>query len=202
MENRTNQVESMKVGMYYNNSDVRVEEMPIPKLGDKDVLIRVEACGICGSDIMEWYRIKKAPLVLGHELSGEVVEVGKEINKYEEGDRVFATHHVPCNECTTCYNGNETACEVFHTENNFKPGGFSQYLRVSGRSVDKGMMKLPSSMSYEQATFIEPLATVIRGFRTMELKPDDSVLILGTGLIGLMHIKLARALGAGNIVAT
>lgn len=194
--------ETMKVGMYYNNKDVRLEEMPVPKVGDKDVLIKVKSSGICGSDVMEWYRIKKAPLVLGHELAGDVVEVGKDVRKYKVGDRVFATHHVPCNECPTCYSGNETACEVFHKENNFTPGGFSQYLRVTGRSVDKGMMKLPDEVSYDKGTFIEPLGTVVRGLRTAKLKPGDSMVVLGSGLIGLMHIKLAKALGAGNIIAT
>ena len=193
---------SMKVGMYYNNRDVRVEEMPIPEAGDGDVLIEIDACGICGSDIMEWYRIKRAPLVLGHELTGRVVEVGAEVEDFAVGDRVFATHHVPCDVCSYCLHGHHTACEVFHTENNFSPGGFAQYLRVTGRSVDKGMLRIPDEVSYQDGTFIEPLGTVVRGLRTVGLEPGDSVLVLGSGVIGLMHIKLARALGAGRIIAT
>ena len=194
--------ESMNVGMYYNNRDVRVEQQPIPKVGDGDLLIEIRASGICGSDIMEWYRIKKAPLVLGHELTGNVVEVGKDIEKFQVGDRVFSTHHVPCDECHYCLNGFHTACETFHSENNFAPGGFSEYLRVTGKSVDKGTMKLPDEVTYEQGSFIEPLGTVVRGLRAAEIKPGDSVLVLGSGLIGLLHLKLARALGAGNIIAT
>ena len=96
----------MKVGMYYSNKDVRVEEMDVPTIGANDILLKVMACGICGSDIMEWYRIKRAPLVLGHELSGEIIVVGKNIKKLKKGDRIFSTHHVPCNECRYCTGAN------------------------------------------------------------------------------------------------
>jgi L-iditol 2-dehydrogenase len=162
----------------------------------------VNACGICGSYIMEWYRIKKAPLVLGHELSGEVVETGAGIKKFRASDRVFSTHHVPCGACHYCLNGHETACEVFQKVNNHTPGGFSQFLKISGRSLETGTFILPDEVSYDQATFIEPLGTAVRGLRAAELKPGDSVVILGSGIIGLLMIKLARALGAGNIIAT
>jgi L-iditol 2-dehydrogenase len=192
----------MKVGMYYNNSDVRVEEMPIPKVGDKDILIKVNVCGICGSDILEWYRIKKAPLVLGHELSGEVIQVGKDITKFKPGDRVFSTHHVPCNECHYCLTDHETACVTFQTKNNFDPGGFSEYLKVSGRSVDTGTLLLPDEVTYEEASFIEPLGTVVRGLRRIELQPGDSMLVLGAGIAGILMIKLGKALGARRIIAT
>ena len=192
----------MKVGMYYNNRDVRVQEMPVPEVGDGDVLIQVDSCGICGSDIMEWYRIKKAPLVLGHELTGDIVEVGKNVKDYKIGDRVFATHHVPCDVCSYCLRGYHTACEVFQSENNFDPGGFARYLRVTGRSIEKGMLTLPDEMSYAAGSFIEPLGTVVRGMRAVDLQPGNSVLVLGSGLIGLMHIKLAATLGAGRIIAS
>ena len=193
---------TMKVGMYYNNRDVRVEEMPIPEIGDNDVLMKVRASGICGSDVMEWYRIKKAPLVLGHEVTGDIVEIGKNVKKYMPGDTVFATHHVPCDECDYCLTGHETTCQTFQTQNNFLPGGFAQYLKVSGKSVDTGILKLPDNVSYEQGSFIEPLGTVVRGMRAVDLKPGDSTLVLGTGIAGLLNIKLARALGAGTVIAT
>ena len=192
----------MKVGMYYNNRDVRVEEQDTPAVGAGDLLIKIMASGICGSDIMEWYRMAKAPLVLGHEITGEVVEVGRDVQGFAVGDRVFSTHHVPCDECNDCLNGNQTACEVFHGENNFTPGGFAEYLRVGGRSITKGTVGLPDEVSYEDGSFIEPLGTVVRGLREAEICPGDSVLVIGSGLIGLMHVKLARALGAGRIVAT
>ena len=192
----------MKVGMYYNNSDVRVEHMPVPAIGDSDLLMQVNASGICGSDIMEWYRIQKAPLVLGHEVTGTVVDLGKNVTEYRVGDRIFATHHVPCDECHYCLHDHHTACETFHAENNFDPGGFAQYLRITGKSVTKGTLKIPGEVTYEQGAFIEPLGTVIRGRRAADVLPGDSMLILGSGLVGLLHIKLARALGAGRIIAT
>ena len=192
----------MRVGMYYSNSKVEVEEVSVPKVGTRDILVKVMASGICGSDVLEWYRIKKAPLVLGHELTGEVVEVGKEITKFRRGDRVFTTHHVPCDECHWCLNGHQTACPVFQTKSNFDPGGFSEYLKVSGRSVDTGTFLLPDEISYEEGSFIEPLGTVVRGLRAVALKPGDSLLVLGCGIAGLLMIKLGRALGAGRIIAT
>jgi L-iditol 2-dehydrogenase len=188
--------------MYYNNSRVEVEELPVPRIGKRDILVKVIASGICGSDVLEWYRIKKAPLVLGHELAGEVVEVGDEVTKFKRGDRVFATHHVPCDECHWCLGGHQTACQVFQTKNNFDPGGFSEYLRVSGKSIDTGTLLLPDEMSYEEGSFIEPLGTVVRGLRAVALKPGDTVVVLGCGIAGLLMIKLARALGAGRIIAT
>ena len=192
----------MRVGMYYNNSKVEVEELPVPGVGKRDILIKVMASGICGSDVLEWYRIKKAPLVLGHEVTGEVVEVGEEVVKFKKGDRVFTTHHVPCDECHWCLTGHQTACQVFQTKNNFDPGGFSEYLKVSGKSIDTGTLLLPEEMSYEQGSFIEPLGTVVRGLRAIVLKPGDTLLVLGCGIAGLLMIKLARALGAGRIIAT
>ena len=192
----------MRVGMYYNNSRVEIEELPIPVVGPRDILVKVMASGICGSDVLEWYRIKKAPLVLGHELAGEVVEVGEGIKEFKRGDRVFATHHVPCNRCHWCLGGHETACPDFQTKNNFDPGGFSEYLRVSGRSIDTGTLLLPDAMSYEQGSFIEPLGTVVRGLRAVDLRPGDTLLVLGCGIAGLLMIKAARALGAGSIIAT
>ncbi len=192
----------MRVGMYYNNHRVEVEELPVPEVGKGEILIKVMASGICGSDVLEWYRIKKAPLVLGHELAGEIVEVGDGIAKFKKGDRVFATHHVPCGECYWCVDGHETACPVFQTKSNFDPGGFSEYLKVSGKSIDTGTLLLPDEMSCEQGSFIEPLGTVVRGLRAVSLKPGDTLLVLGCGIAGLLMIKVARALGAGRIIAT
>jgi L-iditol 2-dehydrogenase len=192
----------MKVGVYYKNSDVRVEERQDPKAGDRDIVVRVMACGLCGSDLLEWYRIKRAPLVLGHEPAGVVVQTGRLVNGIEPGDRVFVTHHVPCNACHHCLTGHETACTTFQTVNNFDPGGFSQLLRVTGRSVETGTIKLPDYVTFEQATFVEPLGTAVRAMRTVGLKPAQSVLVCGSGVAGLLIIKLARAMGAGTVIAT
>jgi len=194
-------MEKMKVAMYYNNNDVRIEEMSIPKINDNELLVKVMACGICGSDVMEWYRIKKAPLVLGHEISGEIIKTGKNVKNFKKHDRVFVTHHVPCNNCKYCLNDQHTICNMLHSTN-FYPGGFSQYLRVPEVNVDRGAFLLSDKMSYDQGTFIEPLACVIRGFRIAGFKPKKSVLVLGSGVAGLLNIKLAKSLGSGKIFAT
>lgn len=192
----------MKSGVYYNNKDVRVEEREKPAAGPGEIVLKVDSCGICGSDVLEWYRIKKAPLVLGHELAGEVIETGDGIEGLTKGDRVFATHHVNCGSCRECDAGHETCCEVFHTENNFTPGGFSQYLKVSGRSIKTGILKLPSNVSYEEATFIEPLGTVIRCLRASGLKKGDAVMIIGSGITGVLTIMAAKTMGAGRVIAS
>ena len=191
----------MRVAMYYNNKDVRLEEMPTPQIGPGELLVKVIASGICGSDVMEWYRIKKAPLVLGHEIAGEIVEVGKGVERYQVGDRVFVSHHIPCNTCRYCLNGYHTVCETLHTTN-FDPGGFAEYLRVPQLNVDRGVFLLPDEVSFEEGAFIEPLACVVRGQRVARLQPGQAVLVLGSGISGLLHIALARASGAGRIVAT
>jgi len=191
----------MLVGMYYNNRDVRIEEMPKPKIGQGEILLKMRASGICGSDLMEWYRIKKAPLVLGHEVTGEIAEVGEGVKDYKPGERVFVAHHVPCNTCRYCLTGNHTACQTLHTTN-FYPGGFAEYIRVPQLNVDRGTFLLPKSVSFEEGTFIEPLACVLRGQRMVGLNPGQSVLILGSGISGLLHLLLAKSLGAGRIMMT
>jgi L-iditol 2-dehydrogenase len=187
--------------MYYSNSDVRIEKMPTPEIRTGELLMRVEASGICGSDVMEWYRINKVPLVLGHEVAGVVVAVGEGVARYKEGDRIIAAHHVPCNTCHYCLNGNHTVCDTLR-QTNFYPGGFAEYIRLPAINVDRGVFLLPDEVSFEEATFAEPVACVLRAQRRAGLKPGCSVLVIGSGIAGLLHIHLARALGAGCVVAT
>ena len=191
----------MRVAMYYNNRDIRIEELPRPKIGPEEVLIRIEASGICGSDVMEWYRTHKAPLVLGHEIAGQIVEVGAQVEKYRPGDRVAASHHVPCNTCHYCLSGHPTVCDTLR-RTNFYPGGFAEYVRLPAINVNRGIYPLPEGLTYEAATFIEPLACVLRAQQIARIGPGQTVLVLGSGLAGLLHIQLARSLGAGRIVAT
>lgn len=191
----------MKVGMYYRNDDVRVEEIPVPKIGDGEILVEMKACGICGSDIMEWYRIKKAPRVLGHEVTGVVSKVGDGVKDYKVGDRIFVTHHVPCDECWYCKRGYHSVCRTLRTTN-FFPGGFSEYIKIPKINVLKGVYKLPDEMSFEGGTFIEPLGCVVRGQRVAKIGKDDTVLVIGSGLSGLLHIQLARVKGAARVIAT
>ena len=194
-------MKTMKVAMYYKNNDVRIEEMPIPEINSNELLVKVKASGICGSDVMEWYRIKKAPVVLGHEITGDIVEIGKNVKNYKVGDRVFISHHVPCNTCQFCLDNQHTLCDTLHSTN-FYPGGFAEYLKVPEINVDRGTFVLPKEMTYDEGVFIEPLACVVRGIRMVEIEPEKSVLIIGSGIAGLLHIKLVKALGSKNIIAT
>jgi len=187
--------------MWYGNKDVRIEEMPVPKIGPGELLVRVEACGLCGSDVMEWYRLDRAPLVLGHEIGGQVVEVGQGGDNCKEGDRISLAHHVPCNTCRYCLRGHHTVCDTLR-RTNIDPGGLAEYVRVPAINVDLGVFLLPDEMSYTEATFIEPLACVLRGLRKANMQPGDTVLIVGSGIAGLLYIQLARALGAGRIIAS
>jgi L-iditol 2-dehydrogenase len=192
---------TMHVLMYYSNQDVRIEEMPVPEIGPGELLMKVVASGICGSDVMEWYRRDKVPLVLGHEVAGDVVEVGKGVEKFKAGDRVAATHHVPCNTCHYCLNGHHTVCETLLKGTHFYPGGFAEYVRIPAINVDRGVFRIPKNMSYVKASFMEPLACVLRGQKNARLEPGQSVLVLGSGISGLLHIALARTLGAALVVA-
>jgi len=191
----------MRVAMYYNNRDVRLEEIQTPAIGHGELLVKVLASGICGSDVMEWYRIKKASRVLGHEIAGEIVEVGRGVDQYKVGDRVFVSHHVPCNTCHYCLNGYHTVCDTLRTTN-FDPGGFSEYIRVPKINVDRGTFILPEEISFEEGVFIEPLACVLRGQRLAKLRPGQSVFVIGSGISGVLHLALAKASGAGRVIAS
>ncbi|HXV50425.1 MAG TPA: zinc-dependent dehydrogenase [Candidatus Binatia bacterium] len=191
----------MRVAMYYNNRDVRLEALPVPKIGPGELLLRTRASGICGSDLMEWYRIKKAPLVLGHEITGEVVEVGAKVKNFQVGDRVFSSHHVPCGTCRYCLAGHQSVCDLLRTTH-FDPGGFAEYIRVPKINVELGTLRIPDSMTYDEGSFIEPLACVVRAQRFARVAEGQTVLVIGSGISGLLHIQLARARGAERIIAT
>ena len=190
----------MLVVVYYNNHDVRVEEAPKPEIGSDEFLLKVMASGICGTDVVEWYRLPKAPRVLGHEATGIIEEVGENVTKYKVGDRVFVSHHVPCNQCCYCKKDSHTACETLHTTN-YYPGGFSQYIRVPKINVETGVYMLPDTMSYEEGTFIEPLACAVRGQRLADIKKCDTILVIGSGMAGILHIQLSKMKGVRKIFA-
>ncbi len=190
----------MLVAVYHNNRDIRIQEVAKPEIASDEMLLKVMACGLCGSDVVEWYRVPKAPRVLGHEATGIIDKTGEEVARYNIGERVFVSHHVPCNKCKYCLNGHHTACETLHTTN-YYPGGLAQYIRVPKANVEYGVYKLPSDMSYDEGTFIEPLACTIRGQRLAGIKKEDTLLIIGSGISGILHIQLAALEGLQKIIA-
>jgi L-iditol 2-dehydrogenase len=193
--------ETMRVAVYRNNSDIRIEERAVPEISAGETLVRIKASGICGSDVLEWYRVPKAPIVLGHEVAGDVVAVGEGVASVAVGDRVVISHHVPDNTCRYCLSGNHTACHTLHTTN-FDPGGFSEYVRVPALQTDRGILAIPDDVTYEEASFVEPLGCVVRAQVRAGMRPGATVLVIGSGISGLLHIRLAVALGAGRVFAT
>jgi L-iditol 2-dehydrogenase len=191
----------MRAAMYYANDDVRIVDLPKPRIGPGEILVKVRSSGICGSDVMEWYRKPKAPLVLGHEIAAEVVEVGAGVDRATVGDRVFVSHHVPCGACRYCLAGHETVCDTLRTTN-FDPGGFAEFVRVPAINVKHGVFPLPEDLADDEAVFVEPLACVVRGQRLAGLRPEATVVVIGSGVAGLLHIKLAKAIGAARVIAT
>ena len=191
----------MRAAVYYSNRDVRVEERPRPTAGPGELVFRVVASGVCGSDVMEWYRLAKAPIVLGHEVAGEVVEIGAGLAGFACGDRIVTTHHVPCNECRYCRAGQHPVCDTLRTTN-FDPGGFAEYVRLPAANVARGTFAVPDHVSFDEASFVEPLACVVRGQRVAGGVAGKTVAVLGSGISGLLHILWAQAHGAASILAT
>ena len=199
----------MKIARYYNNNDIRLAEIPKPIIGLGELLVKVKKSGICGSDILEYYRFAKMKklgvdsLVLGHEIAGDIVEIGEGVKKkFKIGDRVFVSHHVPCFDCHYCHQGHHTACNLLHNTN-FDPGGFAEYVRIPKVNIEKnGVYVLDKSVSYEEAVFIEPFGCVCRAQRLANVRKGLTVLILGSGVSGLLHIQLAKLRGAKKVFAT
>ena len=198
----------MKIARYYNNNDVRFDEMPKPRISSGELLVKVKKSGICGSDILEYYRFAKMKklgvdsLILGHEIAGDIVEIGKGIKEFKVGDRVFVSHHVPDFTCHYCQLGHQTACHLLH-DTNYDPGGFAEYLRVPKINIEKkGVYVLDETVSYDEGVFIEPLGCVCRAQRLANVRKEQTILILGSGVSGLLHLKLAKAKGVEKIIVT
>jgi L-iditol 2-dehydrogenase len=188
----------MKIARWYNNQDIRIEEAPTPRPDSREILVKVISCGICGSDIVEWYRLPRAPLVQGHEIGAEIVEVGDSVTGYKPGDRVFIAPKVPCMQCDYCEKGQYPVCSTIKER---LPGGFAEYILVPQSLVKNGTYHLPDIITYDQSTFIEPLACVVRAQRLAGLRDKQTVMVLGCGMSGLLHIKLAKA-KSRSIIAT
>jgi L-iditol 2-dehydrogenase len=188
----------MKAIQYYSNDDVRVVEVPRPSAGPGELLVRVAACGVCASDVMEWYMRPRAPLFIGHEPSGTLAEVGAGVYNFAPGDRVFVHHHVPCLECRHCRRGHQTLCATFK-RTRLDPAGMAEYMRVPAEQVALDVLKLPDSMSFAHATLIEPVGCCVRALDRAEIAPDDCVVVVGAGFNGLVMAALARRWGAGRV---
>lgn len=189
----------MKVAVYYNNHDVRVEECPRPQPKGGEILVKTKACGVCGTDTHEWYNAPKAPLTLGHEPSGIIEEIGPDVTKFRVGDRVFVHHHVPCMVCEHCRQGNFTMCATFK-KTRILPGGFSEYFIASELHVERDTLLLPNHVSFEAGTLVEPLACIIHAIRKTNIKAGDSVALIGTGTSGLMLIECLRFWGVRKLI--
>lgn len=188
----------MKVAVYYNNHDVRIEDRPIPKPGVDEILVKTKSCGVCVADTMEWYLTPRAPLTLGHEPSGEIVETGKNIENLKAGDRVAVHHHIPCLICEHCRRGNFTMCETFR-KTHIQPGGFSEYFIASTIHAERDTLVLPPHVSFEAGTLVEPLACVIHAIQKAKVKAGESVVLIGTGTMGLMFIQCLHYWGVRKL---
>jgi L-iditol 2-dehydrogenase len=177
----------MKQARWYNNRDVRVEKVPEPDVGTGEIKVKIIACGICGSDICEWYRAPRAPLVPGHELGGKIVETGAGVTDFKVGDDVFVAPKIACMECYYCKKGQHPLCSEVPER---LPGGFAQYVVVPESIVKGGTYLLPENIDYDQSTFIEPLACVVRAQKLSKLRAGQTLMVIGCGMSGLLHIKL------------
>jgi L-iditol 2-dehydrogenase len=193
----------MKVAKLYSFNDIRIEDISIPEIGPRDALIKTKACGICSGDAMPWYIEKKAPIILGHEPAGEIVELGSSLHHsnapFSVGDRVFVHHHAPCLNCKYCKRGDYVQCETWRNTK-IIPGGISEYILIPETNLKNDTLKLPENMSYEDGTLIEPTACVVKSLKRASIKKGDTILIIGLGVMGQMHALLAREFGAEKII--
>lgn len=196
----------MKVARLYRFDDIRIEDMPVPEIGPMDALIKTKACGICSGDVMPWYIEKKAPLVPGHEPTGEIVEIGRGLSDisrqmpaFRAGDRVFVHHHAPCMDCRHCRNGDYVQCETWQNSR-IIPGGISEYILVPGINLANDTLMLPDGISYEEGTLIEPAACVVKSLRRASVKKGATVLVIGLGVMGQLHVLLAKEFGAEKVI--
>src|SRR2546430_11929274 len=184
---------------YHANDDVRIIELPIPEIGPGELLVQLLACGLCASDVMEWYMKPRAPIYPGHEPVGVIAAFGEGVQQFSVGQRVFIHHHVPCMVCHFCLRGSFSQCLTFRATHLY-PGGLAEYIRVPALNVQLDVLPLPDELSFEAATLIEPLACCVRGVDRAAIQPGDSVLVLGAGSNGLMLAQLAQQRSGGCVI--
>jgi len=188
----------MKVARLYDFGDIRIEQSERPRPGPGDIVVRTSACGICSGDIMPWYLKRKAPLVLGHEPVGVIDEVSSAVRDFRAGDRVFVHHHAPCFQCAACRRGNHVHCATWRSTK-ITPGGMAEYFVVGPENL-RDTLKLTDEMSDADGVLIEPAACVVKSMRRSGVRPGDTLLIIGLGIMGMIHVRIAREMGVGKII--
>src|ERR1700693_2065002 len=198
---------TMKAAVYRGVNDVRLEEVPVPKIGVGEILVRVHTCGICGTDLKKIASgSHRAPRIFGHETSGVIAKVGEGVRKFSVGDRVVMFHHIPCGECYYCLHKTFAQCATYKKVGctagfEASGGGFAEYVRVMDWIVDEGTVRIPDGVSFEQACFVEPVNTCIKGIETLRLEAGETVLVIGQGPIGIILATLAKPAGARVITS-
>src|ERR1700757_2616623 len=198
---------TMRAAVYRGVNDVRIETIPMPEIGPGEVLVKIHTCGICGTDLKKIHTgSHDAPRVFGHEMAGTIAKLGKGVSGFAVGDRVMAYHHIPCGECYYCHKQTFAQCEIYKKVGctaGFTPsgGGFAEYIRVMDWIVRRGLVKIPDGVSFEQAAFVEPVNTCLKGVEALRLIEGETVLVIGQGPIGIILASLARRAGA-RIIAS
>jgi len=199
---------TMRAVVYRGVNDMRVETVPVPRIGHGELLVKIATCGVCGTDLKKIHTgSHSAPRIFGHEMSGTIVAAGEGVTGYQIGERVVVHHHVPCNQCYYCRKGTPAQCPLYKKTGvtaGFEPsgGGFAEYIRVMDFVVSNGgVVRIPDGVPFEQAAFVEPVNTVLKGVKLLNLAPDDTVLVIGQGPIGLMHAVLAGRI-AGKVLTS
>lgn len=190
----------MKAAWVYDWNDIRIEETPLPEIGPGELLVKTMASGICSGDLMPWYIRQKAPLVLGHEPAGVVARVGRGVSGFKEGDRVFVHHHAPCFSCPHCRRGSYSMCETWK-KSRIDPGGMAEYFRVPEVNVKGDTLLLPEKITFEDGALVEPVACAVKGLNRARVRPGDTVLVIGLGVMGLLLSVLSRCFGAARVLA-
>lgn len=190
---------TMRAAVYAGPGDIRLEDYPMPAPPDPgELLVRVRACGVCGSDVTDWYMTPRAPVVLGHEPAGDVVAVGAGVDDFTVGDRVALHHHVPCMICDLCQHGHYTLCPTFK-KTRLYPAGMAEYVRIPAEIVSRDILKLPDDMPYEVGALVEPVACCVRALDRSNLRQGDTVVILGAGFNGIVMALLAPHWGVDQV---
>jgi L-iditol 2-dehydrogenase len=190
----------MRAAIYHAFKDIRVNDVPEPgEPGRGEILVRVRVCGMCGSDVTDWYMDPRAPTTLGHEPAGDVVAVGEGVTEFKPGDRVALHHHVPCMVCDVCQRGHHTLCPTFKRTRLY-PAGMAEYVRVPAEIVASDVLKLPDDMPYEIGALVEPIACCVRALDRANVRVGDTVVVLGAGFNGIVMALLAPHWGADRVL--